>query len=397
MERKGGSGRVHLPSLVLARVFTCCVFMTYPACLSQLLIEWEMTAANAGIVQGAFTIAFALSLLAASFLCDCFGAKRVFKVAILLCSLTALLFGLFARSYETAIIFVVLLGLAQGGTYTPAIMLVSANTAPNKRATAVGWVLSGMSLGYVISIIMAMTLSAIYGYEAAFMGTAVMTIGGAILGHFAVRSAKGTVAVTQAGDRVSGESKSRHIKLLTIGYIGHCWELFGAWAWVPAFLVAANYQGSVSPIELGLWTALMLHLSGFLGSSLSGYAADIWGHRAVLVAFALIGTLCSLSIGWLPDMGMPLLFAVTFLYGLSIIGDSSVWSSAMTDAVPAEKLGRILGIRSILGIGVGSLSPVIVGMVLDRIPGSTAWGWAFIVLAAGGIVATVCSLMLRDR
>ena len=47
----------------------------------------------------------------------------------------------------------------------------------------------------------------------------------------------------------------------------------------------------MSPIELGLWTALALHLSGFFASFLSGYAADRFGARSVLIAFAVTGCL----------------------------------------------------------------------------------------------------------
>ena len=42
-------GGLSLPALVLARVCTSAVFMTYPACLSTLLVAWEMSAAQAGL------------------------------------------------------------------------------------------------------------------------------------------------------------------------------------------------------------------------------------------------------------------------------------------------------------------------------------------------------------
>ena len=74
----------------------------------------------------------------------------------------------------------------------------------------------------------------------------------------------------------------------------------------------------------------------------------------MLIAFALLGAVCSLSIGWLTDLSLPLLLAITAIYGFAAIGDSSVLSSAMTDAVPAKHLGRILGLRSVLGVGAGS-------------------------------------------
>ena len=297
-----GGGSVQLPLLVLARVCTTAVFMTYPACLNALLTQWQMSATQAGIVQGGFTAGFAISLLVSSVLCDRIGAKRVFNVATLLAAAAAVCFALFARSFESAVVFMSLMGLSQGGTYTPAIMLVAANTPDRKRASAVGWVLAGMSAGYVISIFLSITLLTLYGYEAAFLSTALITVLGWAFGYLAVRYARELVHGEDHGNTTFTDPMKRRSRLLTVGYIGHCWELFGAWAWIPAFLAAAILaQGTMSPIELGLWTALTLHLTGFFSSFLAGYAADHFGARRVLIAFALLGMICSASIGWLSD------------------------------------------------------------------------------------------------
>ena len=389
-------GSINLPFLVCARVCTTAIFMTYPACLNVLLTEWQMSATRAGIVQGAFTAAFALSLLVASFLCDRIGAKRVFNVATMLSALAAILFALLARSFETALVLTSLMGLAQGGTYTPAIMLVSANTPQKKKASAVGWVLAGMSAGYVISIFLSTTLLSLYGYETAFLATAFITVLGWGLGYLAIRRAHDQSHVGSQGPATFDSAMKRRSRLLTIGYIGHCWELFGAWAWIPAFLAAAILtRDSMSPIELGLWTALALHLSGFFSSFISGYAADKFGARSVLIAFAVLGAVCSVSIGWLTTISAPLLLAIAAIYGFATIGDSSVLSSAMTDAVPAQHLGRVLGLRSVLGVGAGALSPALFGLALDLAPGDLAWGFAFSTLALGALVAILCALLLR--
>ncbi|MGI9425902.1 MAG: MFS transporter [Hyphomicrobiaceae bacterium] len=390
------SGVVSLPFLVLARLCTSAIFMTYPACLSVLLLAWEMSATQAGIVQSAFTAGFAISLLVASFLCDRVGAKRVFNASTFLSAVTALLFAAFARSYESALVFVALVGLTQGGTYTPAIMLVSANTVQARKAAAVGWVLAGMSAGYVISIFLSQTMIALAGYQAAFWLTASITVLGWVFGYLAVSNAEDSLPTVTGNPEHFGGTMKHRSRLLLLGYIGHSWELLGAWAWVPAFLAAALLSsGAMSPIELGLWTALALHLSGFFASVLSGYAADRFGAPNVLVAFAMVGALCSAAIGWMGDVSAPLLLLVAAVYGFVIIGDSSVLSSAMTDAVPAQYLGRVLGLRSVLGIGAGAVSPAVFGIAFDAAPVGATWGYGFSTLAVGGVLAFVCAALLR--
>jgi MFS family permease len=291
-----------------------------------------------------------------------------------------------------------LLGLGQGATYTPAIMLASTNAPPNRKASAVGWVLAGMSAGYVMSLLIANAMLAVGDYRLSFAVTAGVAVVGSALSIAATRNARDQVAqmdlVKQSYDRPWG----RRARLLTLGYIGHCWELFGAWAWIPAFLTASLLsQGRMTGIEIGVWTAVTLHVSGFFGTFLSGYAADHFGARPVLVMFALVGAACSLIVGWLSDLNVAaLLLALVWIYGFAIIGDSSVLSSALTEAVPAPQLGRALGTRSILGIGAGSVSPIAFGMALDMAPASVSWGLAFCTLAVGGALAFACAIALRE-
>ena len=66
--------------------------------------------------------------------------------------------------------------------------------------------------------------------------------------------------------------------------------------------------------------------------------------------FSLLGAACSLVVGWPSELNVALLLALVWIYGFAIIGDSSVLSSAMTDAVPASQLGGALNLRSILGV-----------------------------------------------
>ncbi len=396
MHGSAHQGSVRLPALVLARLCTTAIFMTYPACLSTLMVEWQMSATQAGALQGSFTVSFALSLLAASYLCDRIGAKRVFSAASAAAALAALAFALFARSFETGMLAIALVGLSQGGTYTPAIMVVSANSDPSRKSAAIGWVLAGMSGGYVISLALSAALLARFGYESAFLATASITLVGWGLARLAIRDARDTLVPAASGRAVFTVAMRRRSRLLTLGYIGHTWELLGMWAWIPAFLAAAALmQDSMPGVELGLWTALALHLSGFFASFLSGYAADRLGIRITLIAFALVGFLCSATIGWVPTLTLPLLLAFVALYGFATIGDSAVLSSAMTDAVPLQYLGKILGLRSVLGVGAGAVAPVVFGLALDLFEGAIGWGIAFSTLALGGLLATGCSVWLR--
>lgn len=67
----------------------------------------------------------------------------------------------------------------------------------------------------------------------------------------------------------------------------------------------------------------------------------------------------------------------------------------MTDGVPADRLGRGVGRRSILGVGAGALAPVTIGLAYDLTLSTLALGDAFSILAVGALVVTVCALLLH--
>jgi MFS family permease len=387
--------RSWLAALALSRAFVTLIFMTYAASLPTLSQAWSMTATQAGLVQTSFSVGFALSLFITSWLADHLGARRMFLWFCWLGAAAALAFALLARSFEQALWLYGLVGFTQGGSYTPAIMLVAQRLPPARRGAGVGWMLAGMSAGYVGSISLSQGLIATFDYRAAFVVCALGTIVGAVFGTLAAaRVANLTVgALPRVGH--AAVLRDRRSLLLTLGYMGHCWELFGMWAWAPAFLVASlRDRFALGAVGLGIAIALALHLSAFFASFSLGQASDRYGRRAVLLAVAAVGALCSFGFGWSGALAAPVLLGFAAVYGFAALGDSSVLSTAMSEAVPAAYLGRALAIRSILGIGAGAAAPAAFGAVLDLSAPGQGWGLAFALMGVGGVVATVCAALL---
>ncbi len=391
--------------LCASRFATSLSFMVYAGALVPAMQAWGMSAGEAGSIQTAFNIGYALSLVGSSWFADSLGAKRVFLWASWATALTGLAFAVFARSAESGLLLFALLGLTQGGTYAPSIMLVAQGVPTERRGAAVGWLLGAGSLGYFASIALAAGLAERFGYEAAFIACGLGPLLAALLATPGLRGRANLVAGGSAR-RLRGAFRflaDRRSFLLTAGYTAHCWELLGMWAWLPAFLTASLAESGGAGMR-GLWIAAAIHLSGFLSSLLMGRASDRLGRRAVLVAMALLGAACSFSIGWMDGLPLILVLAVAALYGFSALGDSPVLSTAMTESVEPGSLGAALAVRSILGFGAGGAAPLAVGLVLDQAGGMGAqmdgspWGWGFALLGVGGALATICALLLpADR
>lgn len=391
------AGPLWLALLCTNRFTASLAFMMYAGALPIVMSAWAMSASEAGAIQTAFNLSYALSLVATSWLADRRGAKRVFLTFSWLTAAFGIAFAVFARSYLSGLILFSVLGLVQGGTYGPSIMLIAQSVPGKKRGTAVGWLIAAASLGYFASIAIAGTLANIVSYELAFAICGASPVIGAIAAQIGLHRSPNFIAPRNEV-RLAGISSlfTRRSFLLTAGYTAHCWELLGMWAWMPTFLAGALSAQGLGSVR-GLIAAALIHLTGFVASVSSGIASDRLGRRTVLIAFATAGAACSFGIGWSLELQFPILLALAALYGFAVIGDSGVLSTAMTESVHPGQLGMALAVRSILGFGAGGLAPLAFGFVMDATGGATGWVWAFTLLGFGGILAVISALLLAPE
>lgn len=389
-----------LPLLAFSRFGAGVANMVYAGSLPILIEIWDMTGVEAGSIQAVFNLCYAISLLLCSWASDHVGARRVFVAANWLSALAFLACALFARSYESGLVLFGLLAIALGGAYTPAIMLVSGATPTRRQGSAIGILLTGSSLGYFFAIAACAGLAQVWGTSTLWTLLSIVPLLAALAGNIGARKLPPVRRATTNGGSLTGALLSRNSILLTTGYTAHCWELLGMWAWMPAFLTFVLGEASfLSPLGFGLLIAAVLHLSGAASTMAGGWASDRWGRKATLIGMAAGGAMLSLVIGW--STALPTIFVVVlaFLYGFATLGDSGVLSTAMAESVPAGQLGRLLALRSILGFGAGALSPLVFGWILDlsNPPGAlpSHWGWAFAMLGAGGILATLAASFLK--
>jgi MFS family permease len=396
-----------LVAVCLARMFLTSVFMTYAAALPVLRTEWGMSATAAGSISTGFQLGYAVSLVFFSWLADRVGARRVLLSSAWLSAVAAVLFAAFARSYVSALVLYTLVALSQGGNYTTAIMLFADRYSPARRGAAVGWLIASSSAGYALSLLVSGAALAWGGYPLAFWVSAAGPLVGVVLLWLALRGTPNLVhPVRAAGVRFGSEvlRNPRAVRLIA-GYTFHSWELLGMWAWAPAFIAAVfavSGTASLRAVELAAYVSASFHLVGLFASTSMGGLSDRLGRRVVLFALAAISAVCSLTFGWLIAWPLSVIVVVGAVYAFTALGDSPVLSTALTEAVRPPFLGAALALRSFLGFGAGAVAPIVFGRVLDLTngPGAfpTRWGWAFVTLGIGGVIAAVCAWSLaRDR
>jgi MFS family permease len=340
-----------------------------------------------------------VSLVIFSWLSDRIGALRVFLLSSGLSAVTALAFALLAQSYVTGLILFTLVALTQGGTYYPAIMLISDRYPPDRRGSAMGWLIASTSLGYALSLLVSGTMLELGGYRLAFLVTAAGTALGSTIALIALRKTPNVIHAHERDQSFGRELvRNRPAARLMAGYTFHSWELLGMWAWMPAFLAAAfAFSGAtaVTAVAFGAYLSGAFHIVGFLASSSMGRTSDRLGRRTVLLGLAAVSTICSFAIGWMIALPITLVAIVGAIYAFTSLGDSPVLSTALTEVVRPAYLGSTLAVRGVLGFGAGAIAPLVFGMVIDATNPAgvtpSVWGWAFATLGVGGLIATIAA------
>ncbi|WP_309228100.1 MFS transporter [Kosakonia sp. S42] len=381
--------------LCAGRAGTCLGTMAFAGALPVIRSEWHIDAASAGTIQTVFSISNACALFAASWLSDYMGARKVYLILSWLGALALMVFACFAHSYSSALILMAFVGLTQGGAYTPTILLAIRMNSLSKRGFAIGTMLAAGSLGYLLSVFMASFGAMRWGASVAFWLCAVGALAGAAVSSLALSGYKEEVKqpVQREGKTVSSVYPVSALFLLT-GYIAHCWELLGNWAWTPSIVTQSLQASNLSPIATGLIVASAVHLSGMFSTMIVGTVSDYFNRASVLIFMGAAGAASSVLIGYSVHWGAGWVIFWAFFGSFFILGDSGVLSAAMADNVPPEKLGIMMGIRSLLGFGIGSFAPLAFGEVMDT---TQRWETAYQVLAVGGAVACISAVVLRVK
>ena len=393
-------GRGWLGAICLSRVGSYMVYIAYAATLPVLQREWHLSGTAAGSIASSFQMAYAISLMGCSALADRVGARRVFLVGTIASAVVAGAFAMFARDYWSGLWLYTLLAVTLGSTYTTGILLVAENVPVERRGRAMGAYLAGHSLGLALALVLAGAAIPRGGYVLTFWLLALGPVVGAAVAWITAGSTANIIPPRVTGQRFGGEVlRNRPAMLVIAGYTFHSWELLGMWAWTPAFLAACFVAAGAELTRgagLGAYITSLFHLTGMVAALLAGVFADRFGRTPVILIMATISAACSLVFGWLVGASLALIVGVGLLYGFAALGDSPIYSTAITEVVAPAYRGSALALRSLLGYGAGAIAPLLFGAILDWHGANTpgAWGWAFVSLGVAGLGAVLSAVLL---
>jgi MFS family permease len=178
---------------------------------------------------------------------------------------------------------------------------------------------------------------------------------------------------------------NRGVRLTSLGYFGHMWELYAMWAW---FLVFARDSLFASASVAAIATFAVIG-AGALGCVAGGLLGDRVGRPETTAAFLACSGLCALTIGLLPAWGAVL---VGLLWGFTVVGDSAQFSTLVTEYADQAYVGTALALQ----LAVGFTLTVATIWLIPVLEAAVGWTWAFAFLVPGPAIGIVAMLRLRS-
>ncbi len=386
--------------LCAAEVLSMTGFATYAAMLPLLQQNWQLSNSQAGLISGTFFGAYMCAVPLLVGLTDRVDARRIYLLACTLSCLGCLGFALLTHGLYSALISQALIGVGLAGTYMPGLRLLADNVKGTTQSRSIAIYTSCFGFGTTGSLLIA-GLLAVYDWRLAFAAAAIgpLVAGPLVFFSFAATSPAGGAARPALYD-YRPVIANREAFGYILGYLVHCWELFGLRSWLPAFFafslgLAASGSGSL----LGAATlAALINLLGPVASIYGNELALRFGRKRVILGVMTSSGVLSALVGFSAPLPIYLVFPLVAIYNLTVMADSAALTAGLVAAADPARRGASMALHSLFGFGGGFVAPLVFGAVLDLAGGNarvSAWGIAFASLGCGCLVGALITRLRK--
>ena len=381
--------RLPLILLTVALVLGISTWFSATAVIPQLTEAWRLSATGKAWLTISVILGFVAGALVSALLNV---ADRERPQVVMLVGAagagTANLVLIWADGVVPGVLLRLVTGFFLAGVYPPSFKLI-ATWYRAGRGVALGVLAAGIILGNAAPHL-ANALGGV-DWRGVIVATSAMSVAGGLVASI-VREGPFAFPGTSFDPRQAGRVfANRGVRLASIGYFGHMWELFAMAAWFLVFFGDHLVARGGAALPTAAFVTFGVIAMGAVGSWAGGLIADRWGRTSFTALMLAVSGTCSLVIGL--TFGGPtwLVVIIGLVWGLTVVADSAQFSAMVTEVGDQAYVGTALTMQIAIGFTISAATIWIVPVVVDAV----SWRWAFATLAVGPLVGIGAMLRLR--
>jgi MFS family permease len=393
------AGRWLLLAVVAAGILLAMApWLSSSAVAGSLRAEWGLRALDITLLTVAVQLGFAAGAIALASLGvpDVVPTRTLFLLGALVAAGANLAFALVATDLLTGLPLRFATGLGLAAVYPVALRLV-VGWFRVERGLAVGTLIGAITVGTALPYLVAV-LGGLGGVDWRMVVTAASGLaatGGVLVfrltreGPFDQPAPRFSISVALRALRQPA------VRLASLGYFGHMWELYAMWSLIPLFLASSFAASGAATPDSAALLAFVVVAAGGGGCVLAGLLADRFGRTATTIGAMAVSGLSALAAGALFAAPPAVVALVALIWGVSIVADSAQFSAAVSELAPPGTAGSALALQLAGGFILTAISIGLIGLI-DPGDGS-GWRIAFWSLAVGPAVGILAMWRLRSR
>jgi predicted MFS family arabinose efflux permease len=377
----------------LAQACACFFVQGIGALAPYIQQDLQLSTAQIGTLVSAAQLVPLVGLLVAGELLDRYSERRVVGLGTLVVA-GALLAAVWARSYGTVLLFLLLLGAGYSTAQPGGSKSVARWFAAQQRGFAMGIRQAGLPLGGAVAALLLPYAATHWGWRSAFLVGGVIALAGALLFMAFYRTPASPPAAPKSAASGLRQGLLSRLRMLREPAMKNIMASGVSLVCVQYGLLIFTVLYLHERLQLRVSQAAMLLFVAQGAGVVGRVALAAWSDRCrsgryfpvfVCLAASLGGLLLLL---WLPLSTLPALALLLAWLGFFGFGWYGPWVAYVAESAPPEKTGFALGLAMAVNQLAIVLVPPVLGWMRDA-SGSYWLGWSLLaVLTALGLLLT---------